>query len=105
MRRFLSILVVLAFTFPLFAHGGEAHTYMGIVTMLHKDNSFMMKTKDGKEMSIRYDNKTTFTHSDNRPAQKSELAVGSRVVVKMSADGKTATSVKMSVPAKTTKKK
>lgn len=105
MRRFLSILVVLAFTFPLFAHRGEAHTYMGTVTMLHKDNSFMMKTKDGKEMTIRYTNKTKFAHSDNHPAKKSELAVGMRVVVKVSADGKTATSVKMSVPAKTAKKK
>lgn len=105
MRRFLSILVVLAVTFPLFAHGGEAHTYMGTVTMLHKDNSFTMKTKDGKEMTILYDNKTTFTRSDNHPARKSELEVGTGVVVKVSADGKTAISVKMSPPAKTAKKK
>jgi hypothetical protein len=33
-------------------------------------------------------------------ARKSELAVGMRVVVKMSTDGNTATSVKMSAPNK-----
>jgi hypothetical protein len=103
MRRLSSVLVVLAFAVPLFAHAGHAHTYMGTVTMLH-DSSFMMKTKDGKEVTVAYTDKTTFAHSDDHPANKSELAVGSRVVVKMSTDGTLATSVKMSAPAKTGKK-
>lgn len=104
MRRLFSVLVILAFAVPLFGHAGEAHTYMGTVTMLH-DGSFMMKTKDGKQVTVNYTDKTAFAHSTNRPAKQSDLTVGSRVVVKMSTDGKTATSVKMSAPAKTSKKK
>lgn len=104
MRRLFPVLLVLAFAVPLFGHAGEAHTYMGTVTMLHTD-SFMMKTKDGKQLTVNYNDKTAFAHSDKRPAEKSELAVGTRVVVKMSTDGKTATSVKMSAPAKKSKGK
>jgi hypothetical protein len=104
MSRLFSALVVLAFAVPLFAHGGHAHMYMGTVTMLH-DNSFMMKTNEGKQVTVDYTEKTAFAHSDNHPANESELAVGTRVVVKMSTDGKTATSVKMSAPAKTSDKK
>ena len=103
MRRFFLILVVMVFAVPLFGHAGEAHTYMGTVTML-RDNSFNMTTKDGKQVTVNYTDKTSFAHSDNHPARNSELAVGWRVVVKRSADGKTATSVKMSAPPKTSKK-
>ena len=79
-----------------FAHAGHIHTYMGSVTMLHGDNTFMMKTTDGKDLTIQTSEKTIWLHSDNHAAKPSELAVGQRVVVKMMIDGKTAASVTMS---------
>lgn len=82
------------------AHSGHAHTYKGTVTMLHGDNAFMMKTTNGKEITVQTTTKTKFMHADHQVAKQSELAAGMRVVVKMSPDGKTATSVKMSAPKK-----
>ena len=95
----VSILLLLAVT-SAFAHAGHAHTYMGSVTMLHSDTQFMMKTTDGKDLTIDTTPKTTWLHADGDAAKKSELVVGSRVVVKMNVDGKTAASVKMSAPSK-----
>lgn len=95
----VSLFLLLAVT-GAFAHAGHAHTYMGSVTMLHSDTEFMMKTTDGKDLTIKTSPKTAWLHSDNHVAKKSELAVGQRVVVKMMTDGKTASSVKMSAPAK-----
>jgi len=94
----ISLFLLLAVT-TAFAHAGHIHTYMGSVTMLHGD-SFMIKTSDGKDLTIGTSPKTTWLHSDNHAAKQSELAVGQRVVVKMMADGKTAANVKMSAPAK-----
>lgn len=95
----ISLFLLIAVT-GAFAHAGHIHTYMGSVTMLHGDNAFMMKTTDGKDLTIETSPNTTWLHSDNHPANKSELAVGTPVVVKMSTDGKTAASVKMSAPKK-----
>src|SRR5256885_210358 len=90
-----SLLLLLAGA-TAFAHAGHAHTYMGTVTMMHGGGEFMMKTTDGKDLTIKTTDQTTFTHSDNHAATLSELAVGMRVVVKMNTDAKTAASVKMS---------
>jgi hypothetical protein len=95
----ISLFLLLAVT-SAFAHAGHVHTYMGSVTMLHGDNAFMMKTTDGKDLTIETSEKTSWLNSDNHATKQSELAVGTRVVVKMSTDGKTAASVKMSAPAK-----
>src|SRR5260221_1084863 len=101
MKKLFAISVLLLFAvISAFGHAGHMHTYMGSVTMLHGDNSFMMKTTDGKDLTIQTSPKTTWLHADNHAAKKSELAVGQRVVVKMMMDGKTADSVKMSKPAK-----
>lgn len=97
---FASIVLLLLVAVPGFAHAGHAHTYMGSITMLHGDNAFMMKTTDGKELTIQTSPKTTFSDADNHPAKQSDLAVEQRVVVKMMTDGKTAASVKMSAPKK-----
>jgi hypothetical protein len=94
----VSLFLLLVVT-SAFAHAGHIHTYMGSVTMLHGD-SFMMKTTDGKDLTIQTSPKTTWLHADDHAAKSSELAVGQRVVVKMMMDGKTADSVKMSEPAK-----
>ena len=95
----VSLFLLLAVS-SAFAHAGHAHTYMGNVTMLHSDTQFMMKTTDGKDLTIDTTPKTTWLHADGHPAKKSEMVVGSRVVVKMNTDNKTAASVKVSAPAK-----
>ncbi len=102
MKRHLSRSIafsVLLIAASAFAHAGHVHTYMGTVTMMQGD-SFTIKTTSGKDITVLMSPKTTYRHSDNHAAQRSELAVGMRVVVKMSTDGKTATSVKMSAPKK-----
>ena len=95
----LALLFILAAA-NAFAHAGHAHTYMGTVTMLHSSTQFMMKTADGKDVTIDTTKKTSWLNSDGHAAKMSELAVGVRVVVKMNTDGKTAASVKMSAPQK-----
>ena len=101
MKNLVAVSVLLLFAAaPAFAHAGHAHSYMGSVTMLHGGGEFMMKTTDGKDLTIKTTDKTKFTHSDNHVAKLSELAVGMRVVVKMNTDGKTAASVKMSAAPK-----
>ena len=99
MKKALAVTIVLLLTAAgAFAHVGHAHTYMGTVTMLHSAQEFMMKTKDGKDVTIGTSAQTTWLHANGDPAKAGDLAVGSRVVVKMNADGKTAASVKMSAP-------
>ena len=83
-----------------FAHAGHEHVYMGSVTMLHGKGVFMMSTADGRDVTVATTDQTTFTDADDHPAKLSDLAVGTRVVVKMNVDGKTALSVKMSDPKK-----
>jgi hypothetical protein len=83
-----------------FAHAGHVHTYLGHVTMLHDDGSFMMKTTAGEALAIATNANTVWRHANNRIASKSELAVGQRVSVRMMKDDKTAASVKMSGPEK-----
>ncbi|HKO56403.1 MAG TPA: hypothetical protein VJ276_11030 [Thermoanaerobaculia bacterium] len=95
----MSLVVLLAAT-SAFAHGGHAHTYLGTVTMLHTKTQFMMKASDGKSLTIDTTPKTAWLHADGHAAKRSELVVGTRVVVKMNKDNKTAASVKMSAPAK-----
>jgi len=87
-------LFLFAFTTLVFAHAGEVHSYMGTITMLHAD-SFMIKKADGKTMTVRVSKTTQYLRADKHAAKRSELKTGSRVVVKMSKDGKTALSVTM----------
>jgi hypothetical protein len=89
MKKPLTVLLCLLVAAAAFAHAGHAHTYMGTVTMLHDDGSFMMKTTEGKDVTVATSSTTTFD-----PA-RADLAVGKRVVVKMTLDGKTAASVKL----------
>src|SRR5213082_2365455 len=95
----LTMLFVLAAT-SAFAHAGHVHTYMGTVTMLHSRTQFMMKATDGKDLTIDTTTKTTWLRADGHRARANDLAIGSRVVVKMNVDGKTAASVKISSPTK-----
>jgi hypothetical protein len=93
MKKLLSLsLLLIAAT--AFAHAGHIHTYMGSVTTLH-GTAFMMKTTEGQTVTVQTTDKTTFTHENDHPAKLSDIAVGTRVVVKMNIDGKTAASVKV----------
>lgn len=105
MKNLTLILTLVLFATPLFAHAGHAHTYMGTVTMIHNQNEFMMKTTEGKDVTIKTSAATQYLHSDDLAAKRAELVIGSRVVIKMKADGKTAASVKMSTKAPKAPKK
>ena len=93
----LSILFLFAATLA-FAHAGEVHTYMGTVTTVHTDGSFMLKKTDGETIHVAVANTTKWFHANNKAAKPADLKVGTRAVVKISTDGKTAMSVKMSAP-------
>jgi len=90
----ISFLLFIAATMA-FGHAGEVHSYMGTVTTLHDDGSFMLKTTDGKTMHVQVATTTTWLRADGSAATASELEAGARAVVKISKDGKTALSVKM----------
>ncbi len=101
MKKLFAISLFLLFAVnSAFAHAGHIHTYLGRVTMLHGNSAFMMKTTNGKELTIDTTPKTSWLHADGHTAKKSELTVGTRVAVTMNIDGKTAARVKMSAPAK-----
>jgi hypothetical protein len=100
MKKFFAITILLFAVTSAFAHAGHVHTYMGSITMLQGDGGFMMKTTDGKDLTVQTTPKTSWLRADGHAAKSNELIVGSRVVVRMSVDGKTAASVKMSPPAK-----
>lgn len=77
----------------LSGHQGHAHRYLGTVTMLHADGSFMMDTTEGKDVTVKTAANTVYTKTDGSTATREDLAVGARVVVKMMTDGQTAASV------------
>jgi len=95
MKHTLAALALLLFAAAAFAHAGHVHTYMGTVSMLHDDSSFMMKTTDGKDVTVATNAATAYLHADGTTATRADLATGMRVVVKLTLDGKTAASVKM----------
>ena len=97
----LTLLVLFTATIA-FGHAGEEHTYLGTITSINKDGSFVMKMTNGKERTVLVAKSTTYTHSDGDKAKHSELAVGLRVSTKISKDGKTAFNVKFT-PAKKAK--
>ena len=91
-------LLSLAVVSSAFAHKGEVHTYMGTVSAVHEDGSFMLTTTRGMTEHVVVSGSTTYSHSDGHVAKRSEIRAGSRVVAKIGKDGKTALSVKMAAP-------
>lgn len=91
----LSTLFVLA-AVTAFGHAGEIHRYMGTVTTLHDDGSFMLDKTDGATLHVAVSKATVYQRADGSPATPTDLAAGSRVVVTIGTDGKTATHVKFS---------
>ena len=77
-----------------FGHAGEVHKYMGTITTLHDDGSFVLKTTAGKTIRVAVAASTKYLHADGHTANPSELAAGKRVVVTISKDGKTASEIK-----------
>ena len=67
------------------AHGGHLHTVMGTVTV-SDDSHVEVRTKDGKTVSVRFTDKTTFARGTQK-LDKAALAVGQRVVIDVG-DGK-----------------
>jgi hypothetical protein len=96
MRRLMSVsLFLLLAAGSAFAHAGHIHTYMGTVSMLHGQSAFMMTTTDGKTVTVETAKTTTYTDAGGHAAKPADVVVGTRVVVKMGLDGKTAMSVKI----------
>ena len=89
----LLILIVVAAA-PAFAHAGHMHTYLGTVAKVARA-SFVLKTTDGKDVTIQISPKTAWAYADGHAAKATALTAGERVVVKMLTDGRTAASVKM----------
>ncbi|HUP62586.1 MAG TPA: hypothetical protein VNA69_19440 [Thermoanaerobaculia bacterium] len=98
-RLVLCALVLLA-AFNAFGHAGEVHKYMGTVTALHDDGSFMLEKTDGKTIHVAVSQTTVYQHANGEAASATDLAAGKRVVVTISKDGKTATSIRFEAPRK-----
>lgn len=100
MRKFILLSLLLLVALNAFGHAGEVHTYMGTVTALHDDGSFMLKKTDGKTMHVEVSASTAYLHASGKAATRAELAAGKRVVVTISTDGKTATTIKLAAAKK-----
>lgn len=101
MKRIILLTLLFLFTATIaFAHAGEVHTYLGTITKLNADGSFVMKMTNGKDRTVLVSASTTYSSADGRPASASDLEVGRRVSAKISKDGKTALNVKLSVGRK-----
>ena len=74
----LAILVLGLLPTIVLAHGGEEHV-TGTVTQI-SDTSVTVKTTTGKDVSVAFDGKTTYTRAD-QPIQKTEIKVGDRIVI------------------------
>ena len=99
MKRIVLFTVLFLFTTTLaFAHAGEVHTYLGTITQINPDSSFIIRMANGKDRSVLVSDSTIYTHASGEKAAHSELAVGQRVSAKISKDGKTALRVKLSAP-------
>lgn len=95
MKRISIAGFLLLFTATMaFAHAGEVHTYLGTITTINANGSFVIKMTNGKERTVLVSENTTYTHADGHMGQHGELAAGMRVSAKISKDGKTALQVK-----------
>ncbi len=101
MKRIVILTLLFLFTATIaFAHAGEEHTYLGTVTKLNADGSFVIKMTNGKDRTVLVSKNTKYLHADGHAAKRSEVAVGKRVSVRIAKDGKTALNVKFSAPEK-----
>ena len=95
MRKSALYSLLLLATLNAFGHAGEVHTYLGTVTAVHTDGSFMLKKTDGMTMHVAVTKNTVYLHADGDAAKRAELATGKRVSVTIAKDGKTAARIKL----------
>lgn len=95
MRKFILFSLLLIVALNAFGHAGEVHTYMGTVAALHDDGSFMLKKTDGNTVHVEVSKSTAYLHANGKTTTRAELTTGKRVVVTLSKDGKTATTIKL----------
>lgn len=95
MRKIFLAALLLLVAANAFAHAGEVHKYMGTVTAVHDDGSFMLQKTDGTTMHVAVSKATAYRHANGSAATAAELTVGRRVVATISTDGKTASEVKL----------
>jgi hypothetical protein len=95
MRRSLLFSLLLLLALNALGHAGEVHNYMGTVTALHDDGSFLLQKTDGKSMHVLVSDKTAYLHADGKAATRADLTAGKRVVATISTDGKTASTIKL----------
>ena len=97
MKKALPIAIVVLLLIPTlaFGHAGEVHSYRGTVATLHDGGGFTLQESGGRAIEVHVAATTTWLYADGSAAKPADLKAGHRVVVKMSKDGKTATSVKM----------
>lgn len=95
MRKFILLSLLAFVALNAFGHAGEVHNYMGTVTALHDDGSFMLQKTDGDTMRVAVSNATAYLHANGKAASRAELTSGRRVVVTIAKDGKTATTIKL----------
>ena len=95
MRKWILSPLLLLFTLNAFGHAGEVHNYMGTVTAVHADDSFMLEKKNGATMHVEVSKSTVYLRADGKSATASDLTAGKRVVVTISKDGRTATTIKL----------
>ncbi|HEV7242037.1 MAG TPA: hypothetical protein VGQ36_22590 [Thermoanaerobaculia bacterium] len=100
MHKFIVLPLLLLVALNAFGHAGEVHKYMGTITALHDDGSFMLQKTDGKTIHVAVKKTTVYRHADGRVATRAELATGKRAVVTVSKDGKTASEVKFAAAKK-----
>ena len=100
MRKTVALLLLLAATFAgtaAFAHGGKSHRLMGTVKALH-ENHLTVTTTDGKEATVNLAADTKYER-DGKAVDRSALAAGTRVSIRLDEDDKTALEVKIGAPA------
>ena len=91
----ISLLILLAAGSTAFGHAGEVHTYLGTVTSVNADGSFVMKTTGGEARTVLVSSSTAYRYADGGPATAADVQAGKRVAAKIGTDGKTALTVKV----------
>ena len=90
----LSLIVLLAASAAL-AHGGTGNL-LGTVKEVNEGQMVVTST-DGHEVTVQLTEKTKYEKA-HKPATKQDIAVGTRVSVKLEKDGKTAVAVTIGSP-------
>jgi hypothetical protein len=79
-------LTVLLSAALLFAHGDATHI-MGTITAIQGDH-VTVRTQDGKSQMVMFDKATKYLNAAEKPVSKSEVKLGTRVVIDAKMDEK-----------------